>query len=134
MPLVRIALVKGKPPAYIRAIADGVHKALHETYSVPPDDRFQLIDQYDPEMMIVDPTYLGIQRSRDAVIIQIFAGNWRDMQTKANLYRAIVDNLTADPGLRPEDVLITLSGTEKADWSFGLGKAQYVEKELAIPR
>jgi phenylpyruvate tautomerase PptA (4-oxalocrotonate tautomerase family) len=43
VPLVRISLIKGKSAAYVRSIADGVHKALVETYDVPENDRFQLI-------------------------------------------------------------------------------------------
>ena len=133
MPLVRISLHKGKSPAYIRAIADGVHKGLIEAFRVPADDRFQIIEQLEPGALIADPDYLGIHRTDDVVIVHIFAGNWRDTPTKAALYRVIVENLVADPGVRPEDVMITLSGNERADWSFGLGKAPYVEKELAKP-
>ena len=45
MPLVSISLLKGKSREHIRAVADGVHQALVETYGVPIDDRFQLIHQ-----------------------------------------------------------------------------------------
>jgi 4-oxalocrotonate tautomerase len=35
MPLVRIELLKGKPPEYRRALADGVYRALVEAVGAP---------------------------------------------------------------------------------------------------
>jgi phenylpyruvate tautomerase PptA (4-oxalocrotonate tautomerase family) len=119
MPLVHISLLAGKPPAYIRAIADGVHRALHEVYSAPPDDRFQLIHQCQPGELIYDPDYLGIHRTDDIVIIHIVAGKWRDTPTKQALYKRVVELLAEKPGLRREDVQIVLSPNDRDDWSFG---------------
>jgi phenylpyruvate tautomerase PptA (4-oxalocrotonate tautomerase family) len=127
MPLVHIHLIKGKSPEYIRAVADGVHKALGEAFNVPQDDRFQLIHQHDAADFIYNASYLGIRRSDDLVILQIIAGNWRDVPTKQRLYRAIADNLALAPGLRQEDVMISLTGVGKEDWSFGNGLASYVD-------
>jgi len=39
MPLVRISLARGTSPAYRRALADGVHRALVEKAAVPADER-----------------------------------------------------------------------------------------------
>jgi hypothetical protein len=36
-----------------------------------------------------------------------------------------VERLKADPGIRPEDVFISLIGVEKDHWSFRNGIAQY---------
>jgi hypothetical protein len=35
MPLVNISIVKGKPPGYAKAIADGVNSAVIETMGFP---------------------------------------------------------------------------------------------------
>lgn len=75
MPLVRISLLKGKSREHVRAIADSVHQGLIDAYKIPPDDRFQLIDQHDPEDFIFDAGYLGIHRSSDVVFIHLVAGN-----------------------------------------------------------
>jgi phenylpyruvate tautomerase PptA (4-oxalocrotonate tautomerase family) len=131
MPLVRISLIKGKAPEHIRAIADGVHHGLSEAFGVPADDRFQLIHQHARDDLIYDPNYLGLHRTDDLVIINIIAGNWRDTAQKKALYRAITDNLVADPGLRPEDVLIVLSPNARDEWSFGNGLASYVQDDAA---
>ncbi|MGO4377114.1 tautomerase family protein [Pseudoduganella sp. RAF53_2] len=127
MPLVHINLRKGKSREYIKAVADGVHQALAESYNVPADDRFQLIRQYDADEFIYDADYLGVHRTDDLVIIQITAGSWRDTETKQRLYQTIVANLTRATGIRAEDVFVSLVGVGKDDWSFGNGQAQYIK-------
>jgi 4-oxalocrotonate tautomerase len=127
MPLVRIAMRKGKPAPYRRAIADGVHAAMVEVANVPPQDRFQILTEHAPEDLISDASYLGIARTDDIVMIQI-ALNQRPTSMKLALYQAIADRLAGDPGLRREDVLISLVPVAPEDWSFGNGKAQYVKE------
>ena len=127
MPLAEISLLRGKSPDYIRAIADAVYQALIEAYNAPVGDRFQTIHQFEPGELIYDPDYLGIHRTDDVVFIRITAGRWRDTDTKKKFYKHLVDLLVAKPGLRPEDVVIVMSPTDRDDWSFGLGRAQYVE-------
>lgn len=127
MPLVRISLLKGKPKEHIRAISDGIHQALIETFNIPPADRFQLIHQYEREEFIYDADYLGIHRTDDVVFIHIVASNWRNTEAKKALYQAIADRLTESPGLRREDVQVILSPNAREDWSFGNGLASYIK-------
>jgi 4-oxalocrotonate tautomerase len=126
MPLVTLSLMQGKSVAHRTAIADGVHKALVEVVGVPAADRFQLIREYDRDGFIYDATYLDVGRSDDLVIVQITLRSGRSVDLKQSLYRKIVENLAADPGLRSEDVMIALTENELPDWSFGKGEAQYV--------
>jgi phenylpyruvate tautomerase PptA (4-oxalocrotonate tautomerase family) len=126
MPLVRIELPAGKPAAWKRAVADGVHAALVETAGVPADDRFQILSEQTRDMRIVDPNYLGIARTDDFVLVQIFLSAGRSDAVKRSLYAAIARNLASDPGLRPQDAMIALAENTRVDWSFGNGIAQYV--------
>jgi 4-oxalocrotonate tautomerase len=41
----------------------------------------------------------------------------------------MVEELTRSPGLRPQDIFINLFEVQPANWSFGNGIAQYVERE-----
>ena len=127
MPLVRISLIKGKSAAHLRAIADGVHQALVKTYHTPVDDRFQLIQQHEREDFIYDADYLGIHRTDDVVLINVVASRTRDTATKQAFYLAVAENLSKDPGLRLEDILLVLSPNDRDDWSFGNGLASYVK-------
>lgn len=128
MPLVRISLLRGRTAEQIRAIGEGVHRALVETFAVPPDDRFQVVHQHEPGELIYDANYLGVPRTDGIVVIEITASRWRDAAQKRALYGAVARNLAADPGIRPEDVTVVLSPNERDDWSFGRGLASYAEE------
>ena len=123
MPLVRLDLPKNLADQ-ARPIADAVHSALVSAIGIPADDRFQVINLHDPAHLIIDANYLGIARSPNALIVQIYLRQGRSVELKKALYAAIAANLVA-LGLRAEDVLVSLSENDLPDWSFGLGLAQY---------
>jgi 4-oxalocrotonate tautomerase len=125
MPLVRIDLRKGKDAAYRHNIGRVVYEAL-VSVGVPDKDRFQVIGEHDADTFLFDPSYLGIERTDDLVIIQITWNEGRTVEQKKALYKAIAEGLTKSPGLRPEDVFINLVEVKKENWSFGNGVAQYV--------
>jgi 4-oxalocrotonate tautomerase len=125
MPLTRISLRRGKPATYRRAILDGVYLALRETFNVPEDDRFMVVSEHDANDFLYGADYLGIRRSDDLVIIQLTVSNTRNLAQKRALFARIVERLTHDPGLRPEDIFINLVEVAPENWSFGHGVAQY---------
>jgi 4-oxalocrotonate tautomerase len=126
MPLSRVSLRRGKPAAHRKAILDGIYRAMRATFDVPEEDRFMTITEHDEADFSYSKTYLGIDRSDDLVMIQLTVSNTRTIEKKKALFRQIVANLTADPGLRPEDILINLVEVLPENWSFGHGIAQYV--------
>jgi Uncharacterized protein, 4-oxalocrotonate tautomerase homolog len=125
VPLVRISLRRGKLPAHLAALRTGVYRAMRDTFNVPENDRFILVSQHDADEFDYDPTYLGIARSDELVIVQITCNAGRTVEMKQALYRRIAENFSADPGLRPEDVFVNLVEVAKENWSFGNGVAQY---------
>ena len=58
-------------------------------------------------------------------MIQITWNEGRTVEQKKTLFKAIVDGLSAKPGIRPEDIVINLVDVKKENWSFGNGIAQY---------
>jgi 4-oxalocrotonate tautomerase len=127
MPLTRIALRRGKTAAYHAALTDGIYQAMRETFDVPEDDRFMVIDEHDAATFSYSNNYLGIARTDDLVIIQITCNNTRTPQKKAALYRRIAERLSEEPGLRPEDIFVNLVEVPPENWSFGNGLAQYAK-------
>ena len=125
MPLARIDLPAGKPADYGRAVADVVYEAMIATLNAPENDRFQVISQHTRETLLIDPTYLGIERSADALIIQLTLNEGRTVEVKKAFYKAVADGLHERVGLRREDVFISLVEVKKENWSFGNGIAQY---------
>jgi phenylpyruvate tautomerase PptA (4-oxalocrotonate tautomerase family) len=127
MPLVRISLRAGKSAEYRRAIADGIHRAMVETLAAPEHDRFQVVTEHDADGLIYDPTYLGIQRSDDVVLVQITLSYGRKPPQKRDFMARAAALLAENPGLRPQDLFINLVEVAWENWSFGDGKAQYTE-------
>ncbi len=127
MPLVRISLRAGKSAEYRRAIADGIHRAMVETLAAPEHDRFQVVTEHDADGLIYDPTYLGIQRSDDVVMVQITLSAGRKPPQKRDFMARAAALLADNPGLRPQDLFINLVEVAWENWSFGDGKAQYTE-------
>lgn len=124
MPLVRIDLPTGKSPEQRRVIGDVVYDALL-TIDVPPDDRFQIIAEHGSESLLLDRTYLGIDRSEACLFIQITLNEGRSLAQKRLLYRGIADGLQERAGMRRQDVCINLVEVDKDNWSYGNGEAQY---------
>lgn len=134
MPFTRISLRKGKSPAFLRALSDGLHRALVEAFEVPETDRFQVIHQLEPGELIFDRDYLsgpGGPRSEDFVLFAVTAGKPRDHRTKAAFYRRLVDVLADSPGVRPEDVMVVINTTASDEWSFASGVMNAPPKPLA---
>lgn len=125
MPLVRVSLREGKSPSYLEAIGQSIHRAMVETIGVPADDRFQVFSEHSVEGLVYDPNYLGVKRDEDIVVIQITLNSGRTLEQKRALYKAIAENLSKEPGLRKEDVLVGLVEVGKENWSFGNGEMSY---------
>jgi phenylpyruvate tautomerase PptA (4-oxalocrotonate tautomerase family) len=119
--------MQGKPAKYRAAIGNAVHRAMVESINCPPLDRFQVITEHMRGDIVYDPTYLDIERTDDVVLVQITMNVGRTVEMKRALYRRITELLSADPGIRPEDVLINLVEVQKENWSFGNGIASYAQ-------
>lgn len=125
MPLARIDLVEGKSAEYRRTVGEVVYEAMVSALGAPKDDRFQIITEHPAADLIVDPTYLGIQRTPDCIVIQLTMNAGRTVEQKKAFYKQIADGLHERLGQRREDVFINLVEVSKENWSFGNGEAQY---------
>jgi phenylpyruvate tautomerase PptA (4-oxalocrotonate tautomerase family) len=121
MPMTRISLLKGKSREYLQAISNSLHQALVDAFEVPPDDRFQIFHQHDPEELVFDRHYMGGPRSDDFVLFCITAGKLRSTATKQAFYKKLVQLLVQAPGMRPEDVMVVINTTQTDEWSFSAG-------------
>ncbi|MGI8526119.1 MAG: tautomerase family protein [Pseudolabrys sp.] len=126
MPLVRIDLRRGPSAGYKKAIVDGVYQAMRETFNVPDEDRFMVLNEHEPDGLLFSKTYMNIPRTDGFVLIQLTINNTRSRAQKQALFARIVALLREYPGVREEDVMINLVPVTTEDWSFGNGIAQYV--------
>ena len=121
MPFVNIALARGKSGEYLDGVSSAVHEALVQELGMNPDDRFQLIDQYEPSEMIFNRDFRGGPRSDDFIVFTITEGIDSGDEAKQRFYRTLVDLLQKDPGVRGEDVFVMVNRTPPANFSFASG-------------
>jgi len=98
---------------------------MHETFNVPLDNQFMTIREHDAANFRYGASYLGIARSDDLVLIQMTVNNTRTVEQKKALFRRIAELLGESPGIRPQDVFVSLVEVAKENWSLGNGLAQY---------
>jgi phenylpyruvate tautomerase PptA (4-oxalocrotonate tautomerase family) len=125
MPLVRIALRKGKPEGFGKQVGEVIYRAMAETLNVPAKDNFQIITEHDANGLVYDPSYLDVPRSDGIVVVQITLNEGRTLDQKKAFYKTLAERLQRESGVRIEDVFVNLVEVKKENWSFGRGVAQY---------
>jgi phenylpyruvate tautomerase PptA (4-oxalocrotonate tautomerase family) len=124
MPVTRIAIRDGKTAEYKQALLDEIYAAMRETVAIKDGDRFMAISEHG-EHEFAYGAFLGIDRSADLVQIQIFWAPGKTVEAKLAMYEKIVERLGRNPGVRSEDVLISVVETAAENWSFGNGETQF---------
>jgi phenylpyruvate tautomerase PptA (4-oxalocrotonate tautomerase family) len=129
MPLVKLDLIKGRTPQEVKDLADVVQSVLETHFNAPSHDRYQIITQHEPYEMICEDTGLGYKRTEKLVFVQIFQQG-RSAEVKQQFYKELALRLEEECGVGTHDLIITCAGNEKEDWSFGEGRAQFLDGGL----
>jgi hypothetical protein len=128
MPLVRIDAPAADDPT-LTALGDAVHEALTTTLDVPPDDLFQVLRGASTGGRVrYDPNYLGIARDDDVVIVEITLRHGRTDDQKRAFYATFAARVAATTAVEPRNLVVTLVENTLADWSFGNGEPQYLDR------
>lgn len=129
MPLLRFDVIEGRDEKELKALLDATHRAILEAFGVPERDRYQIVHQHPTHEMIIEDTGLGFERSKDLVIISV-TSKQRTEEQKQALYKLIVKELGESCGIQPNDIMISIVENGNADWSFGMGEAQFLTGKL----
>ena len=128
-PLVRIDLETGRSDEQLRLLADTVQSCMEDVFAAPPRDRYQVITEHRPGRIICEDTGLGLERSDGLLVVQV-TQQGRSADQKQALYAALSERLAEKAGVRPEDLVVSVVAAEREDWSFGMGRAQFLTGEL----
>jgi 4-oxalocrotonate tautomerase len=130
MPITRIAIREGKTSEYKYALMDEIYEAMRETVAIKDGDRFMAITEHGDDEFAFG-SFLGIDRSADLVQVQVFWAPGKTTEAKLAMYKRIVERLGDNPGVRPQDVLISVVETAVENWSFGNGETQFYQPAVA---
>lgn len=132
MPLVKIDIIRGARTAeQIRKLADTVQKTLEAHFNAPYRDRYQILTQHEPYEMICEDTGLGYERTEKLVFVQIFQQG-RDKSTKQECYKELAKALEEECDTPSQQLIITCTANSQEDWSFGEGRAQFLDGALPL--
>lgn len=79
--------------------------------------------------MICEDTNLGFERTDKLVFIQIFQQG-RSAEMKKAIYATLHERLEKECGVPGTDLIISVAANTREDWSFGMGRAQFLEGDL----
>ena len=129
MPLLYVDLIEGRTTAEVQALLDTIHQAVLEAFSVPPRDRYQIVNTHPAHEIVALDTGLGITRSPRLVIVHMVSRR-RTRAQKQRFYELLAGKLADQCGLDPADLVVSITENNDEDWSFGHGQAQFLTGEL----
>jgi len=122
MPFVNIAILEGKSKDYALAVGEAVNEAAISALNFPADDRYQLISEFAPHALQLQ------KRTEDRIMLSLVMRSGKTDDQKKAFYQRVTDNLKANPGVAPRNVMITIAENQDIDWSFADGKASFFEE------
>ena len=129
MPLLRFDLIAGRSDGELRVLLDAAHRAIVKAFGVPERDRYQIVHEHHASHMIIEDTGLGIPRTDKVVFLQVTSRK-RKKKQKEDFYRLLCKELENECGISPSDVVVSLVENGDEDWSFGLGRVQFLTGDL----
>ncbi|WWD01402.1 hypothetical protein V866_008346 [Kwoniella sp. B9012] len=130
MPLAHIHTIKtAYTPDELRLIADTIYQTMRTYFTAPDEDRYQMISQHEPYELICSDTNLGFTRSERLIFLQVVQQG-RSAAVKESYYGVLMAALKDRIGLGEGDLIISVTANTREDWSFGGGKAQFLNGDL----
>lgn len=118
-------------PEQKRALAGALPRALNEALGIPEEDQFVAITVHRPDELYLNPSYMGMRRSADAVIITVLFTAERPLADKLMLTQAICLNVVEVLRISGDDVFVALTPVPKENFSFGRGELQLATESHA---
>jgi phenylpyruvate tautomerase PptA (4-oxalocrotonate tautomerase family) len=86
-----------------------------------------MISEHGDDELFIDPTFMEMERSKNAMIVTVMLGAHRPTSDKTVLMATITRLLERDVGVSPDDVFIALVPVPNENFSFGRGVAQLAD-------
>lgn len=129
MPLMRIDILEGHTEDYVQGVLDGVHRAMVDAFQVPERDRYQILTEHEPGRLVVEDTGLDLSRTDKVTLVGV-TSRPRSAAAKTHFYERLCMELKARCEIEASDVMVSIVCNSDEDWSFGLGRAQFLTGEL----
>ena len=128
MPLITINITEGMTEELIDHLQKTIHACFVRAWGIPENGGFYVINEYKKSRMRINRSMWGIQRSDQPPLLLQITSSPRSKELKIELFRVLAEELEKQ-GIRKEDLFISISPTQREDWSFGNGIAQLLQEE-----
>ena len=128
MPLITINITEGMTVESIDHLQKAIHACFVRAWGIPENGGFYVINEYKKSRMRINRNMWGIQRSDKPPLLLQITSSPRSKDLKIELFRVLAEELEKQ-GIRKEDLFISISPTQREDWSFGNGVAQLLQEE-----
>ena len=126
MPLITINITEGMTEELIDHLQKTIHACFVRAWGIPENGGFYVINEYKKSRIRINRSMWGIQRSDQPPLLLQITSSPRSKELKLELFRVLAEELEKQ-GIRKEDLFISISPTQREDWSFGNGIAQLIE-------
>ena len=128
MPLITINITEGMIEESIDHLQKTIHACFVRVWGIPENGGFYVINEYKKSRMRINRSMWGIQRSDQPPLLLQITSSPRSKELKLELFRVLAEELEKQ-GIRKEDLFISISPTQREDWSFGNRVAQLLQKK-----
>ena len=128
MPLITINITEGMIEESIDHLQKTIHACFVRAWGIPENGGFYVINEYKKSRVRINRNMWGIQRSDQPPLLLQITSSPRSKELKIELFRVLAEELEKQ-GIRKEDLFISISPTQREDWSFGNGVAQLLQEE-----
>ena len=128
MPLITINITEGMIEESIDHLQKTIHACFVRAWGIPENGGFYVINEYKKSRIRINRSMWGIQRSDQPPLLLQITSSPRSKELKIELFRVLAEELEKQ-GIRKEDLFISISPTQREDWSFGNGIAQLLQEE-----
>jgi hypothetical protein len=112
----------------IDQLQDTIHTCFVKAWNIPENGGFYIINERAKSRMRISRTMWGINRSEHPPLLLQITSSPRSKESKVELFRLLAEELEKQ-GIQKEDLFISISPTQREDWSFGNGVAQLLQEE-----
>jgi phenylpyruvate tautomerase PptA (4-oxalocrotonate tautomerase family) len=127
MPVFHFHVPQGFSVEKKKQMADAANRALVEALGIPEGDRFITITEHKEGELHIHPTFMDMQRSADAVILDFLIGAHRPLEQRKAVFAKLSTLLHEMAGVRPDDLFIAAIPVPNENFSFGRGIAQLAD-------
>ena len=128
MPLTTINITEGMTDFAIDQLQETIHTCFVKAWNIPENGGFYVINERAKSRMRISRTMWGINRSEHPPLLLQITSSPRSKESKVELFRLLAEELEKQ-GIHKEDLFISISPSQREDWSFGNGEAQLLQAE-----